>query len=234
MSEPVKSVLHNEHVARGAEFIIYSGWTWVVTFGDVEREYAAIRSGVSMWDVYGLQKFDVSGPDAAVAIQRVFGNDVLSMDVGQVKYGPFVTENGALIDDGTVFRLADDHFWVMANSPSTEHYIRDNAGGLDVQTQFRTHQMPDISIQGPGSREFLQRLTTTDISGLKHFRFLPERIEVAGVPVWITRSGFTGDLGYELIPDPANAVALWRRLAEKGAVPVGVAAVGRRLRRSHK
>ena len=226
MSEAVKSVLHDEHVARGAEFIVYSGWTWVVTFGDVEHEYAAIRGGVSMWDVYGLQKFDVSGPDAALAIQRVFGNDVLGMTVGQVKYGPFVTGQGALIDDGTVFKLAEDHFWVMANSESTESYIRDNASELNTQIEFRTHDMPDISIQGPGARDFIQRLTSTDISGLRHFRFLPERIEVAGIPVWLTRSGFTGDLGYELIPDPKDAVVLWRRLADEGAVPVGVAAVG--------
>ncbi len=226
MTEAVKSVLHGEHEARGAEFVVYSGWTWVTTFGDVQREYAAIRSGVSMWDVYGLQKFDVSGPDAPRAIQRVFGNDVLGMAIGQVKYGPFVTETGALIDDGTVFKLAEDHFWVMANSESTEHYIRDNADGMDVHIEFRTHQMPDISIQGPGARDFIQRLTDTDISGLKHFRFLPERIEVAGIPVWLTRSGFTGDLGYELIPDPTDAVALWKRLADEGAVPVGVDAVG--------
>ena len=226
MGEAVKSVLHAEHEARGAQFVVYSGWTWVTTFGDVQREYEAIRSGVSMWDVYGLQKFEVTGPDSATAIQRVFGNDVLGMAVGQVKYGPFVTDRGALIDDGTVFKLADDHFWVMANSESTEHYIRDNAGGLDTRVEFRTHHMPDISIQGPGARDFIQRLTTTDISGLRHFRFLPDRIEVAGIPVWITRSGFTGDLGYELIPDPENAVVLWRLLANEGAVPVGVDAVG--------
>ena len=226
MTEAVKSVLHAEHEDRGAQFVVYSGWTWVTTFGDVPREYAAIRGGVSMWDVYGLQKFDVSGPDSSLAVQRVFGNDVLGMAIGQVKYGPFVTSSGALIDDGTVFKLAEDHFWVMANSESTEHYIRDNAQGMNVLIEFRTHQMPDISIQGPGARDFIQRLTKTDISGLRHFRFIPEPIEVAGIRVWLSRSGFTGDLGYELIPDPSDAVALWDRLSDEGAVPVGVDAVG--------
>ncbi len=226
MNDPVTSVLHAAHQERGAEFVVYSGWTWVTTFGDVAAEYAAIRQGVSMWDVYGLQKFDVSGPDAAMAIQRVFANDVLGMPVGRVRYGAFVTESGAIVDDGTVFKLADDHFWVMANSVSTGDYIKDHAHGLDATVAFRTHEMPDISLQGPGARELLQQLTTTDLSGLRYYQFLPERITVAGFPVWLLRTGFTGDLGYELIPDPDDAVALWNRLADEGAIPVGVNAVG--------
>lgn len=226
MNEAIKSVLHEDHESRGAQFVVYSGWAWVTTFGDPSGEYEAIRNGVSLWDVYGLQKFDVTGADAAQAVQRVFANDVLGMAVGQVRYGPFVDERGKIVDDGTVFKLADDHYWVMANSVSTEDYLRDHAGWLDARVTSRTHDMPDISVQGPGSRDLLQRLTKTDLSGLRFFRFLPERIEVAGIPAWITRTGFTGDLGFELFPDRADAVTLWNRLVEEGAVPVGVEAVG--------
>lgn len=226
MNDPVTSVLHASHIERGAEFVVYSGWTWVTTYGDVAAEYAAIRQGVSIWDVYGLQKFDVSGPEAAMAIQRVFANDVLGMPVGRVRYGAFVTDSGAIVDDGTVFKLADDHFWVMANSVSTGDYIKDHGHGLDVTVAFRTHDMPDISLQGPRARDLLERLTTTDLSGLRYYHFVPERITVAGIPVWVLRTGFTGDLGFELIPDPDEAVTLWNRLADEGAVPVGVDAVG--------
>ncbi len=226
MNDSVTSVLHAAHQGRGADFVVYSGWTWVTTFGDVDAEYAAIRNGVSMWDVYGLQKFDVSGPDSAMAIQTVFANDVLGMPVGRVRYGAFVNETGAIVDDGTVFKLADDHFWVMANSVSTGDYIREHAHGMDASITFRTHEMPDISLQGPGSRELLQRLTTIDLAGLRYYQFLPERVTVAGVPVWLLRTGFTGDLGFELIPDQDDAVTLWNRLADEGAVPVGVDAVG--------
>ena len=224
--EPVRSVLHDAHVARSAEFVVYSGWTWIITFGDPVGEYDALRNGASMWDVYGLQKFEVVGSEASLAVQRVFANDVLSMQVGQIKYGPFVNEDGAIVDDGTVFKHSDERFWVMANSVSTADYIREHVGSLNATIHYRTHDLPDISVQGPTSREVLQRLTSFDLSSLKHFRFVPERVEVAGVPVWISRSGFTGDLGFELIPDPGRATDLWNILADEGVVAVGMSSVG--------
>jgi len=225
MTAAIKSVLHEVQEQQGAEFMEDAGWTWTTTFGDAQAEYDAIRSGVSMWDVYGLQKFHVTGRDAGQALQRVFANDLSALAVGQVRYGPFVDASGAMVDDGTIYKLGDDSFWMMTNNESAGDYLREHAGGLTVDVAYRTHEMPVISVQGPGSRDLLARLTDADIHGLRYFRFLPEKVRVAGIAVWLTRTGFSGELGFELFPAREDAVALWSALAAEGVVGVGLDAV---------
>jgi glycine cleavage system aminomethyltransferase T len=178
-----------------------------------------------MWDVYPLVKWDFRGMDAAKAVQRVFTNDVLGLQNGQVRYGAFVDASGLMLDDGTVYRLADDHLWVMTNNPGYEDWFAEMFSGLDVSVEDRTHQMPLLSVQGPRSRELLSGLTDADLSGLRYFRFLPERAEVAGIPAWILRTGFSGELGFELIPERDRAVDLWRAVQGAGASIFGNAAV---------
>jgi len=215
--EPIRSVWYDLQAEQGAEFEDFDGWLWTASLGDVAGEYEAIRTGVGMWDVYPLIKWDFEGPDALEAAQRTFTNDVRSLGVGQVRYGAFVNEDGAMVDDGTVYKLADDHCWVMTNTPGYEGWWGDAFHGLDVRFEDRTRQMPLLSVQGPRSRELLQGLTDADLSELGYFRFWPERVEVAGVPAWVLRTGFSGELGFELIADPGPAVDLWRAIQGAGA-----------------
>jgi aminomethyltransferase len=225
MSAANKSVLTEIQEKQGATFMEDGEWYWTVNLGDPAAEYEAIRSGVSLWDVYALQKWDVTGPDACAAVQRVFTNNLSTLAVGQVRYGAFVDDAGAMIDDGTVYKLGDDQFWVMTNSDVFGDVIREASPDADIEIAYRTHEMPVISVQGPGSRDMLQGLTDYDVSSLKYFRFVPERIQLAGVPVWLLRTGFSGELGYELIPNRDDAVAVWAKLCDLGAVPVGLDAV---------
>ena len=225
MSADNKSVLQDIQEQRGATFMQDGDWYWMVNAGDPIAEYEAIRTGVSLWDVYALQKWDVTGPDARQALQRVFTNNLATLAVGQVRYAAFVDEAGAMIDDGTVYKHADDHYWAMTNADDFGDTLRAANPGLDFDVTYRTHQMPVISVQGPGSRDLLQGLTDFDLSTLKYFWFVPERVQLAGVPVWLLRTGFSGELGFEVIPDRGDAVALWTRLSELGAVPVGLDAV---------
>jgi aminomethyltransferase len=225
MSEPIKSVLYDVQEAAGAQFMEDGGWVWTTTFGDPAAEYAAVRDDAGMWDVYGLQKWDVTGPDAAAAVQRTFTGDVARLQVGQVKYGPFVDETGLMADDGTVYKHADDHFWVFTNSTTFADFVAGHTGGLDYTIENRTFQMPVISVQGPRSREILQGLTDADLSALRYFRFLPQRQQVAGITSWVLRTGFSGELGFELIPDAADAPELWQALGRAGVTPFGLDAV---------
>jgi aminomethyltransferase len=224
MSEPVKSVLHEAQEARGATFRDDDGWYWTMSFGDslAGAGYEAMISGATMWDVYPLVKWDVTGPQATQGIQHVFTQDLGRQQAGQVKYGAFVDADGHLVDDGTVFKHDDEHYWVLTNTSGFGDFWAAHTAGLDFSFVNRVHDMPLISVQGPKSRELVQSLTSTDLSGLKYFRFLTSRIEVAGVQAWITRTGFSGELGFELIPDRSGAVELWTRLGESGAVPVGL------------
>jgi aminomethyltransferase len=220
-----RSVLHDTQVAQGGSFVDYGAWSWASTFGDVAAEFRAIREGVCLWDVYALQKWDVKGPDAVQAVQRVFSNNLHTLQVGQVRYGAFLKPDATMVDDGTVYKLGDDHLWVMTNADDFDTQVADIVAGLDVDIVGRTHEMPLVSVQGPGSRDLLQGLTQTDLSGLRYFRFLPERIEVAGVETYLFRTGFSGELGFELIPARDDAVALWNELTTAGGVPVGLDAI---------
>jgi len=215
--EPTRSVWYDLQAEQGAEFEDFDGWLWTASLGDVPGEYEAIRTGAGMWDVYPLVKWDFEGRDALEAAQRTFTNDVRSLASGQVRYGAFVNEGGAMVDDGTVYKLADDHCWVMTNTPGYEEWWGDAFDGLDVRFEDRTRQMPLLSLQGPRSRELLQGLTDADLSELGYFRFWPHRVEVSGVPAWVMRTGFSGELGFELIADPDPAVDLWRAIQAAGA-----------------
>ena len=220
-----RSVLYDIQIAQGGSFVDYDSWSWATNFGDADAEYRAIRTAVCLWDVYALQKWDVTGKDAVRAIQRVFTNNLESLAVGQVRYGAFVNTDGAMTDDGTVYKHSDEHLWVMTNADDFDAAIAPVIADLDVTIVGKTSEMPLIAVQGPGSRELLQGLTSTDLSALKYFRFLTEPIDIGGVSAWIMRTGFSGELGFELIPAREDAVALWQKLSDAGGQPVGLDAI---------
>ena len=199
-----------------------AGWLWVTNFGDVEAEYRAIRDDVGMWDLSPLNKWEFRGPEAREAAQRVHTNDIMGAEPGQVRYGAFVDEAGMVVDDGTVFPFAEDHLWVCTNSDERAEYFADATKGLDVSIEYIAPELPSMQIQGPQSRALLQRLTDVDLSGLRYFRFLPEQVSVAGVPVWLSRTGFSGELGFELFLRPEHAIDLWEAVAAAGATPYGM------------
>ncbi len=223
--QPVRSIWHDVQERQGATFEDFDGWLWTETFGDVGREYEAIRKDVAMWDVYPLVKWDLRGADAARAAQRVFTNDVLGLAPGRVRYGAFVDETGQMVDDGTVYRLAEDHLWVMTNDPGHEDWFGEVFAGMHVTFENRTTAMPLLSVQGPRSRDVLQQLTGADLPSLGYFHLWPDRVKVGGVDAWVLRTGFSGELGFEVIPDPGEAVALWEAVQGAGVTPFGTAAV---------
>lgn len=222
MAEPVRSVLYDAQAAAGATFRDEHGWLWTESIGSDLAGYEAVRDGLAIWDIYPLVKWEVSGPDAAAAIQRVFTADLSRQRPATVRYGAFVDEDGLLVDDGTVFKHSDSHFWICTNSEDAGEHLRAHAAGLDATVTNRTVEMPLISAQGPKSRAALQSLTPADLSPLRYYTFIPEPVSVAGVPTWLMRTGFSGELGFELIPDPAGAVTVWNALLGAGGVPFGL------------
>jgi aminomethyltransferase len=220
--ESRQTAFHRIVSKTAAGFMEEAGWWWVTGFGDPEREYRAVREGVGVWDVSPLNKWDFRGPDALEAAQRVHSNDVLGMGPGRVRYGAFLDEDGLLVDDGTVFKHADDHAWVCTNGLDHEEYFADASKGLDVTIDYIAPDLPHLQIQGPRSRASLQPLSEVDLDALRYYHFIPEQVEVGGVPVWLSRTGFSGELGYELFTRPEHAEDLWTVIEGTGAVPYGV------------
>jgi aminomethyltransferase len=190
------------------------------------QEYIAVRTGCALFDVSPLYKYDVRGRDALALMNRVIVRDVHKCRVGQVLYTAWCDDDGKVIDDGTVFRLGEDSFRMTAAIP-TLHWLQDNAVGLDVEIEDVSEHFAALALQGPTSRDLVQRLTNADLKGLRFFRCTQS--EVAGIPALISRTGYTGDLGYEVFVRPPDAGKLWDSVMEIGddhkARPAGAVAL---------
>ena len=217
-----ETAFHPITSTKAADFMEEAGWYWVTNYGDPDAEYRAVREGVGMWDLSPLNKWEFRGPDALEAARRVHTNDILGMRDGQVRYGGLVDEDGLLVDDGTVYRHASDHLWVCTNGNDRADYFAEATKGLDVGIEYVAPELPSMQIQGPKSRELVRSLTDAPVDELRYFTFFPEQIAFGGVPAWLSRTGFSGELGYEVFIRPEHAVALWVAVEGAGATPYGV------------
>lgn len=221
-----KTPFHDVTAELGAEYTELFGSLWPDHFGDVDAEYRAQRETVGVMDASPINKWEFRGPDATAAAQRVHTNNITDAAIGQVRYGAFCDAEGRAIDDGTVFKLAEDHLWVMTNKDTRAEHFADATSDLDVQIECITPDLPHLFFQGPASRDALASITGADLSRLGWFRFLPEQVTVAGVPVWLSRTGVSGELGYEFFCRPDVAPDLLRNIVrETGARPYGLAAI---------
>ena len=184
-----------------------------------EREYHVIRAAAALFDVSPLYKYLVRGTDAARLLDLIVTRKVLAAPVGQVLYTPWCDHAGKVIDDGTVARLGEDVFRMTAAEPNLR-WLQDNAAGMDVHITDISEEIAALSIQGPASRAILQSLGAPE---LKYFRLAPA--ELAGIPVEISRTGYTGDLGYEIWVRRTHALTLWDALIEAGT-PFGLMPAG--------
>ena len=197
-----------------------------------EREYFAIRNSAALIDVSPLFKYEISGPDAARVVDRIITRDVTRCRVGQVLYSPWCDEEGKVIDDGTIARLDDNHFRITAADPNLR-WFEDVAYGFEAQVANVSQDLAALSLQGPHSRNILRQVVSgIDFDRLGYFRLdrgEVTRDEVAGFPITVTRTGYTGDLGYELWIRPEHAEQLWDCLLEMGAgyglLPAGIVAL---------
>jgi aminomethyltransferase len=209
----------------GADFTDWEGWYWPNHFGDPVGEHHAVRRDVGVWDESPLRKWEFKGPDALAAADRVFTNDMLGLEVGQVRYGPFCDENGKMVGDGTVFKWGEDSAWVITALDSDLDHFQEVVSGMNVQIEPVTERLPHVQLQGPRSREVLAGLCDANVEELGYFRFWPRQVSVGGVPAWVSRTGYSGELGYEIFCDPDHAESLWETLTGAGAKPYGLAAV---------
>lgn len=187
-----------------------------------DREYAALRNAAALIDVSPLHKYLITGRDAPRLLDRMVTRDVTKCQVGQVLYTPWCDAAGKVIDDGTISRLAEDRFRLTSAEPNLR-WLAMNAPGLDVTIEDVSERTGALALQGPLSRAVLERVSPTDFSSLKYFRVT--HTTVRDIPVTISRTGYTGDLGYEIWVDAAKAVQLWDALIEAGK-PLGITPAG--------
>jgi aminomethyltransferase len=213
---PIGTPVHARTFAL-CESLNYREWSGYYTVSAYEshheHEYNAIRNASALIDVSPLFKYMVTGRDAAKLVDRLITRDVTKMTVGQVYYTPWCDEHGKVIDDGTVSRLAERTFRWTAADPSLR-WFRQNAAGMDVHIDDVSEEVAALALQGPTSARLLRAVAKADIEALKYFRVTSGTI--AGVEVDISRTGYTGDLGYEIWMPADRAVAVFDALMEGG------------------
>ncbi|MCG8417247.1 MAG: aminomethyltransferase family protein [Proteobacteria bacterium] len=178
-----------------------------------EREYNAVRQGAGLIDVTPLYKYDVTGEDAAAFLSRVMVRDVAELKIGRVAYLCWCDDDGKVIDDGTCARLAPNHYRVTAAAPAY-HWLSHNAARFRVTIEDTSAKLAALALQGPMSRHILRHVCDADLDAVKFFGLVETRFD--GVHGVLTRTGYTGDLGYELWVQSEQALALWDSLMMHG------------------
>ncbi len=206
-------------------------WSGYLTAASYELhhdwEYHAIRGSTAVIDISPLYKCRITGPDAERLLNRVVTRDVSKCAVNQVMYTPWCDETGKVVDDGTLQRFDAQTFRLTA-ADSNIHWLHENAYGMDVTIEDVSARVAALALQGPTSRDVLKQITNADLDGLGYFRMMAAQAD--NIPITITRTGFTGDLGYEIWLNPEHAEALWDMLMDAGQAyglkPVGMYALG--------
>jgi aminomethyltransferase len=192
----------------------WSGWLTANTYDlDHTHEYLAIRTACAVFDSSPLYKYLIHGPDALKLMNRVVTQDVSRYAAGRCMYTPWCDDEGKIIDDGILARLEEQTFRLTAADP-TFHWLEDNAIGLDVTIEEETEALAVLALQGPYSRHLLKTLSDADFEQLPYFGIISTKL--TGIPVTVSRTGFTGDLGYEIWVESHQAVELWDVLFEAG------------------
>ena len=201
----------------------WAGYAAVCTYDlHSEREYVAFRHTAGLIDVTPLYKVDVKGPDAGKLLSRVWTRDIAKISRGQVVYSALCDEHGWCMDDGTVARIGPEHYRMSSSEPWVR-WLHRWSRGLKVELEDTTDKLAALSLQGPMAREILKGIVEFDMDKMRFFRI--RKTTLAGLPVRISRTGYTGDLGYEIWMDNEHALGVWDALIEAGR-PYGMEPAG--------
>lgn len=223
----LKTPLHGRHLAMGAKMMPFGGWDMPVEYSGITEEHLAVRRAAGLFDVSHMGEVEVAGSDALAAVQRMTTNDAAGLEVGQAQYSALATVEGTFVDDLLVYRLAAEHFLLVVNAANIaadvawiEEGIKEVGDAVAVNTSSRYAL---IAVQGPRAVEIVQPLTEVDLASIRYYRFATG--EVAGIRATISRTGYTGEDGFEIFVAPQVAERLWGALLSAGE-PVGLRPAG--------
>jgi aminomethyltransferase len=225
-----KTPLNARHRAHGARMVPFGGWDMPVEYSGIVNEHQTVRTKAGLFDVSHMGEIEVAGKDALAAVQRISSNDAAKLSVGQAQYSALTTPEGTFVDDLLVYRLAGDHYLLVVNAGEIEKkykWIAEHTRGIgDVAVVNSSSRYALLAVQGPAAVKIVQQLTSVDLASIKYYWFAHG--EVASVRSIISRTGYTGEDGFELFIPAASAERVWNAILEAGAeagiVPVGLGA----------
>ncbi len=229
MTEPLhRTPFHPYHVEQGAKLVPFAGFEMPLQFTGIVKEHRAVREAVGLFDVSHMGEVEIRGPRALELAQRLVTNDVAKLADGQALYSTMCLPDGGIVDDVLVYRFGAERFWYVVNAANHDKdvaWIAEHAfDGAEVVD--RSAEIGQLALQGRHAEAILAGLTGTDLAGVPYYHFAEAR--VAGAPAVISRTGYTGEDGFELYMEGAHAATIYEAVMERGAahglVPVGLGA----------
>jgi len=223
-----KTPLNATHRATGARMVEFGGWDMPVEYSGISDEHMAVRTRAGLFDVSHMGEIELAGPGALDAVQWVTSNDASKLAVGQIQYSALTTEHGTFVDDLLVYRMGPEHYLLVVNAGNImkDHEwiaARTKERGGDVSVVNSSSRYALLALQGPESQAILQTLTAIDLAAIKYYWFATG--EVAGIRATVSRTGYTGEDGFEIFVPPASAEKLWTALLAAGK-PAGLIPCG--------
>jgi aminomethyltransferase len=222
-----KTPLNARHRSLGARMVEFGGWDMPVEYSGIALEHMAVRTRAGLFDVSHMGEIEIAGRDALEAVQHVTSNDAGRLALNQAQYSALTTPQGTFVDDVLTYRLADEHFMLVVNASNIikdfTWITRQIAGIGDAVAVNTSSRYALLALQGPAARDVLQTLTGVNLADLKYYWFTTG--EVAGVLATISRTGYTGEDGYEVFVPPASAERVWDAILQAGR-PAGVVPAG--------
>ena len=225
-----KTPLNDRHRASGAKMVPFGGWDMPVEYSGIVHEHLAVRTRAGLFDVSHMGEIEIAGKDALAAVQRISSNDASKLQVGQAQYSGLLTPQGTFVDDLLVYRLAPEHFMLVVNAGNIEkdyawivEHIKPAGDAVAVNASARYAL---LAVQGPEAVGIVQSLTGVELAGMKYYWFAHG--EVANVRATISRTGYTGEDGFEIFVPPQSADRVWQAIVEAGRpielIPCGLGA----------
>jgi aminomethyltransferase len=222
-----KTPLHERHRAHGARMVEFGGWDMPVEYSGLAAEHVAVRTRAGLFDVSHMGEIEIAGRDALAAVQHITTNDASRLSRGQAQYSALTTPQGTFVDDVLTYRLGDEHFMLVVNGSNIIKdfsWIAARIAALgDVVAVNTSSRYALMAIQGPAARDILQTLTGVSLAEIKYYWFTTG--EVAGVACTISRTGYTGEDGFEVFVPPASAERVWNAILAAGT-PAGLLPAG--------
>jgi len=227
-----KTPLYERHVALGAKFTDFDGWSMPVQYTAIMEEHLGTRRAAGLFDICHMGQIEVKGPQAFSFLQGIMSRNLEGQATGQIKLSVLTNERGGIIDDLTIYKHGDGHYWLVTNASTRERdfeWLTSHIGDLsrdDLQITDISDRTGKLDLQGPKAQEILQRLLPVDLTALRFYHFM--QTEIQKRPVLVSRSGYTGEDGFEIYASADAMIVLWDLIlktgSDDGLIPVGLGA----------
>lgn len=217
METLLKTPLYDTYKAMGAKTIDFGGWALPVQFSSIKEEHHAVRNKAGLFDVSHMGEIEVRGEGALSYLQKMMTNDVSKLKVNGAQYTAMCYEDGGTVDDLLVYKFSDTHYLLVVNAANIEKdydWLNKHVDG-NVSLENKSEEMAQLAIQGPEAEKILQRLTEADLSEIGFFKFRDE-VDLSGVKSLVSRTGYTGEDGFEIYCASADAPKLWNLILKEG------------------